>query len=149
MALGGFCVAMLGQGHHGRVAARVPRRFRAAAFRPVPKLHVAHKAERLRMGRLEGNEHDPRLRRGQGALLPRPVDLGQLGRNFHEGRFLHDGLVERGLAGKQIQIRRDKSVPARPDGPRDRGRRQVVRHRRQRLCACRHPVQQSHDVLRK
>ena len=37
MALGGFCVAMLGQGHHGRVAARVPRRFRAAAFRPVPK----------------------------------------------------------------------------------------------------------------
>lgn len=28
---------MLGQGHHGRVAARVPRRFRAAAFRPVPK----------------------------------------------------------------------------------------------------------------
>lgn len=37
MALGGFCVAMLRQGHHGRVAARVPRRFRAAAFRPVPE----------------------------------------------------------------------------------------------------------------
>lgn len=64
------------------------------------------------------------------------LDLGQLGRNFHEGRILHDGLVERGLAGKQIQIRRDKSVPARPDGPRGRGRRQVVRHRRQRLCTC-------------
>ncbi|CUM77181.1 Uncharacterised protein [Dorea longicatena] len=37
MALGGFCVAMLRQGHHGRVATRVPRRFRAAAFRPVSK----------------------------------------------------------------------------------------------------------------
>ena len=37
MALGGFCVAMLRQGHHDRVAARVPRQFRAAAFRPVPK----------------------------------------------------------------------------------------------------------------
>lgn len=59
MALGGFCVAMLGQGHHGRVAARVPRRFRAAAFRPVPKpkarLRIEDEAFSNR-GRLSGSQ---------------------------------------------------------------------------------------------
>ena len=116
MALGGFCVAMLRQGHHGRVAARVPRRFRAAAFRPVPKpkarLGIEDEAFSNR-GRSSGSQTTVLIAGGAAAVAANPADAFALSPSTVAGQ-MSDGSGNTASTAVWLQADTDKLIVAAP-----------------------------------